>query len=222
MKRIFKTFVCTLSAMTIAAALGGCQSVSQKSESTLLVYTDTGSSLITSSDSVQSSYDTVVSKGDADTQNKSTTDPSSNNTETEEPVTFESDVTPDKGEGSQIVINISVGDTVLNCVLYDTELAGEIAENMPFTVSMDEYIGREYYGRLDFTPQTAVDGQLYFETGDLSYCPSLNSLAVFYTQTDQTDLTIEVIPIGKITSGFSVFNSLESREDVTFSIAALL
>lgn len=219
MKRIFKTLVCALSTMTMAAALGGCQSVSQNSESTSYIYSDTGSSLITSSDSVQSSYDTV-SEGSADTQNEPTTDSSSSNTETEEAITSESDISSDNGVDSQIVINISVADTALNCVLYDTELAGEIAENMSFTISMEEYIGREYYGRLDFTPQTVTAGQLYSETGDLSYCPSLSSLAVFYAQTDQTDLTIEVIPIGKTTSDLSVFNSLEIRENVTFSIAA--
>lgn len=219
MKQIFKTFVCILSAMTITAALGGCQSVSQNSENTLPVYTDTSSSLITSSDKPQSNNVHSVPEKSSYTQDEPIPKHSSNNTEMEKPITSEFDIPSDNDMDSQIVINISVGDTVLTGVLYDTDLAGEIAENMPFTVSMGEYIGREYYGRLDFTPQTAADGQIYFATGDLSYCPSLNSLAVFYAKTDQTDLTIEVIPVGRITSDLSVFNSLESREDVIFSIA---
>ena len=220
MKRIFKALVCALSTMTMAAVLGGCQSVPQNSESTSHIYSDMDSSLITSSDNTQSSNAHIVSEESSDTQDEPTTDSSSSNTETEEAITSESDIPSDNGVDSQIVINISAGDTALNCVLHDTELAGKIAEKMPFTISMEEYIGREYYGRLDYTPQTVTDGQLYFETGDLSYCPALNSLAVFYAQTDQTDLTIEVIPIGRITSDLSVFNSLENREDVTFSIAA--
>lgn len=44
-------------------------------------------------------------------------------------------------------------------------------------------------------------------------------MAVFYAQTDNPDLSVEVIPIGQATSDLSVFDSLDSREEITFSLA---
>ena len=57
-----------------------------------------------------------------------------------------------------------------------------------------------------------------FENGDITYCPTNNTLAIFYAQTSRPNLTMEVIPIGKVTSDLSVFDTLGSRENVTFSI----
>lgn len=43
-------------------------------------------------------------------------------------------------------------------------------------------------------------------------------MAIFYAQTDHPDLTMEVIPIGKVTSDLSVFDTFDGSEDVTFTI----
>ncbi|MDO4283869.1 MAG: cyclophilin-like fold protein [Eubacteriales bacterium] len=116
-------------------------------------------------------------------------------------------------------LTITIGDTVLEGVLYDTELAQEIQAHLPLTVSMVGYGGREYYGGIDFTPEHTEGGQLYFENGDITYCSANNTMAIFYAQTDRPNLTMEVIPIGKVTSDLAVFDTMESREDITFSLA---
>lgn len=67
---------------------------------------------------------------------------------------------------------------------------------------MSEYGGREYYGGIEFTLEKVSGGQLNFENGDITYCETNNSMAIFYAQTDHLDLTREVIPIGKVTSDF--------------------
>ena len=67
-------------------------------------------------------------------------------------------------------------------------------------------------------PKNSDDGQLNFENGDITYCPTNNTLAIFYAQTSRPNLTMEVIPIGKVTSDLSVFDTLGSRENITFSI----
>ncbi len=126
--------------------------------------------------------------------------------------------TPDpEPEGTPI--KITVGNTALDGVIYDTALAEEIKEHFPLTVSMSGYGGREYYGGLSFTPGTSQNGQLNFENGDITYCRTNNTMAIFYAQTDRPNLTMEVVPIGRVTSDLSVFSSLGSREDVTFSLA---
>ncbi|MDD3416117.1 MAG: hypothetical protein PHY47_19305 [Lachnospiraceae bacterium] len=42
---------------------------------------------------------------------------------------------------------------------------------------------------------------------------------VFYAQTDDPGLSADVIPIGKVTSDLSVFENLNSCEEITFSLA---
>lgn len=124
----------------------------------------------------------------------------------------------DSASQGDTAIKISVGDKVLDGVIYDTPLAQEIKSKFPLTVSMSGYGSREYYGGIEFTPKKVSGGQLHFENGDITYCETNNSMAIFYAQTDHSDLTMEIIPIGKVTSDLSVFDTFDSSEDVTFTI----
>ena len=58
-------------------------------------------------------------------------------------------------------IKITIGDIVLDGVIYDTDLAQEIKSNFPLTVSMIGYGGREYYGGIDFIPENIKDKGYY-------------------------------------------------------------
>ena len=118
----------------------------------------------------------------------------------------------------EIAIKINIGDKVLDGVIYDTALAQEIKSKFPLAVSMSGYGGREYYGGIEFTPENVSGGQLNFENGDITYCETNNTMAIFYAQTDHPDLTMEVIPIGKVTSDLSVFDTLDSTEEITFTL----
>lgn len=122
-------------------------------------------------------------------------------------------------ERKETPIKITIGDTALDGVIYNTALAEELKGHFPLTVSMSAYGGREYYGGLNFTPESLETGQLNFENGDITYCRTNNTMAIFYAQTEHPDLTMEVVPIGKVTSDLSVFESFGSREDITFSLA---
>ena len=119
----------------------------------------------------------------------------------------------------QISIAVTAGEHVLSGVLYGTDLAAEIQEQFPLTVSMVNYGGREFYGGIDFTPENSGKGQLNFENGDITYCSQNNTMAVFYAQTENPDLTMEVQPIGKITSDLSVLEELPETAEMTFQIA---
>ena len=44
-------------------------------------------------------------------------------------------------------------------------------------------------------------------------------MAIFYAQTDDPSLSLDVIPIGRVTSDLSVFNNLDNEEEVIFSLA---
>lgn len=121
-------------------------------------------------------------------------------------------------ESKETAIQISIGDITLQGVLYDTALAEEIKEQFPLTISMGEYGGREYYGGIDFYPENVDGGQKYFEDGEITYCEAHHNMAIFYAQSQKPNLSVEVIPIGKVTSDLSIFNDLDRREDITFSL----
>lgn len=125
----------------------------------------------------------------------------------------------DLNQADETAIAITIGDTVLEGILYNTELADEIREEFPLTVSMSGFGGREYYGGIDFTPAKAGDGQLNFENGDITYCSANNTMAIFYAQTDDPDLSMEVIPIGRVISDLEVFEELPGSVDITFDLA---
>lgn len=120
---------------------------------------------------------------------------------------------------TETAIRITIGDVTLDGVLYDTELAEEIKAYFPLTISMVGYGGREYYGGVDFYPEHLEGGQKNFENGDITYCEAHHNMAIFYAQTDDPILSVDVIPIGRVTSDLSVFDKLDSREEITFSLA---
>lgn len=97
----------------------------------------------------------------------------------------------------------------------------EYVANMifPLTISASGYGGREYYGGVDFYPGHLEGGRRIFKNGDITYCEAHHNMAIFYAQTDHPDLSVDVIPIGRVTSDHSVFDSLDSREEITFLLA---
>ena len=83
---------------------------------------------------------------------------------------------------------------------------------------LSNYGGREVYGGIDQEISVEGEGQLHFEDGDITYCPSNNTAAIFYSQSDRPDLTMRVYPIGKVTSDLSIFPDLPSRVEITFEV----
>lgn len=118
----------------------------------------------------------------------------------------------------ETAIRIEVNGNILEGVLYGSALADEIKVQLPLTVTMKGYGGREFYGGIDFTPQYVEEGQLFFADGDITYCPKNNTLAIFYSQSDIPNLSMEVIPVGKVISDLSIFSELPSNVDITFTL----
>lgn len=66
---------------------------------------------------------------------------------------------------------------------------------------------------------TGSETAIQITIGDITYCEAHHNMAVFYAQTDHPDLSVDVIPIGRVTSDLAVFENLDSREEITFSLA---
>lgn len=117
-------------------------------------------------------------------------------------------------------VSIAAGDQTFAAEWYDTPTAREVRAMFPLKVRLGRYGGREYYGALPSRPETTEEGQLTFENGDITYCPSNNTIAIFYGKADDPSLgqlTMRVIPIGKLVGAdLSVFDTMSSREEFTF------
>lgn len=122
-------------------------------------------------------------------------------------------------QNGETAIRITIGDQVLDGILYDNAEARQFLAMLPQSVSMGGFGGREFYGGLDGEIQTEGDGQYSFENGHITYCPANNTAAIFYAQTDRPNLTMEVFPMGKVTSDLSVFDQLPGNVTITFSLA---
>lgn len=118
----------------------------------------------------------------------------------------------------ETAIGIEINGNVLEGVLYGSALADEIKAQLSLSVTMKGYGEREFYGGIDFTPEHVETGQLFFADGDITYCSKNNTLAIFYSQSDNPNLTMEVIPVGKVTSDLSIFSELPSNVDIIFTL----
>lgn len=117
---------------------------------------------------------------------------------------------------NEIPIVINIGDKKIDAILYDTALANELKKKLPLTVNMIHYNNREYYGYLDDTIDTDEEGKLSFNNGEITYCKQNNSIAIFYNQSDSPNLTMQVIPIGKVISDLNIFHNLGANEEMSF------
>ena len=122
-------------------------------------------------------------------------------------------------ERNETAICITIGDQKLEGVLYNSSMARQFIAQLSQTITMSNYGGREVDGGIDQPITVEGEGQLYFDDGDITYCPSNNTAAIFYSQSDRPDLTMAVYPIGKVTSDLSIFPDLPSRVEITFELA---
>lgn len=119
---------------------------------------------------------------------------------------------------SQTPVSIAIGDVVLNGMLNDSPEAQQFIASLPNSINMVRYGGREYYGPAVRAIATTGKGQLTFADGDITYCPRNNTIAIFFAQTDRPNLTMEVVPIGKVTSDLAAIHKLGSSVQMTFSL----
>lgn len=117
-----------------------------------------------------------------------------------------------------VPITITIGKRKLNGVCYNTPLGKQIMKKFPLKVTMDEFGGREYYGDVakKDRPTKKSKGKLGFVNGDITYCFENDTMAIFYNQSDQPDLTMRVNCIGRVTSNLSVFGKLDDSVEMVF------
>lgn len=113
-------------------------------------------------------------------------------------------------------ITMTVGETVITATLDDSETSKAFLATLPRTISMSAYGEREYYGRIEAISE---NGSRIpdFEDGDVTYYPAGPSFAVFYANSEQSDLP-GLIRMGKLTSDVSVFETLGESVEVRIEV----
>lgn len=125
----------------------------------------------------------------------------------------------EREEPQSAAIRVTAGGNTFTGEWLDTPLAREIRAMFPLKATLGRYGSREYYGSMPSRPTETEEGQLHFENGDITYCPSNNTIAIFYAKADDPGmgtLTMRIIPIGKITSALNIFDEMQSRLEFTF------
>lgn len=122
--------------------------------------------------------------------------------------------------GKVVPITIKVGDRTLNGVCYNTALGKQMMKKFPLTVTMDQYGDREYYGDVSKKnrPTKKSKGKLAFVNGDITYCFENDTMAVFYNQSDEPNLTMRVNCIRRVTSNLSVFKKMDDSVTMRFAL----
>ena len=122
--------------------------------------------------------------------------------------------------GEAIPITIKIGDMTQDGVCYNTALGKQMMKKFPLTVTMDQYGDREYYGDVEKKdrPIQKSKGKLAFVNGDITYCFENDTMAIFYNQSDEPNLTMRVNCIGRVTSDLSVFKKMGDSVTITFDL----
>lgn len=126
-------------------------------------------------------------------------------------------VVPDARAASPIKISCTVGGKKLTIELNNTPEAKQFYAQLPLKARMGEFGGREFYGPMPGKINAVSKGQYTFEDGTLTYCPTNDTVAIFYAQSARPHLTMAVYPMGKVTSDLSVFNELKPYETFEFT-----
>lgn len=125
-----------------------------------------------------------------------------------------SSITP---EPQATEITITAGEQVITALLEDSNTTRDFLATLPRTLTMNQYGGREYYGRIE---SMSEEGEAIpdFENGDVTYYPAGPSLAVFFAGEEQSSQG-GLIRMGKITSDLSVLADLGDTVEMQIAIS---
>ena len=118
----------------------------------------------------------------------------------------------------QDAISVTINGRKVRGQLNSTPEAKAFQTMLPLKIKMTGFGGREYYGPIEKKLEVVSAGRLNFVNGDITYCPTNNTVAIFYAQTDRPDLTMKVYTIGKITDDLSLFHDLNAEETMVFKM----
>lgn len=105
-------------------------------------------------------------------------------------------------------IQLTVGDTILNATLFDSETAQDFVSLLPLTLTLEDYAGTEKVSDLPKRLSTAgAPSGSKATVGDITYYAPWGNLAIFYRDFRYAN---GLIILGKISGGIDALKSSES------------
>lgn len=114
----------------------------------------------------------------------------------------------------EVLIKVTAGSREFQVALNSTPEAKLFYSQLPLSVSMGRFGGREFYGSMPGEMKVSSKGQYTFKNGTLTYCPTNHTVAFFYAQTSRPHLTMAVYPMGSVLGKLKIFHELD--DSVTF------
>ncbi|RKJ74090.1 hypothetical protein D7X33_19995 [Butyricicoccus sp. 1XD8-22] len=139
--------------------------------------------------------------------------------ETSEPDTENGDnEIADNSAGETTPITLTIGDTVLNGYLNDSDPAKSLIARLPLTVTLNDS-GNDFCGGSLDIEYSDSDVQSGYKNGDLAFWPPASNFVIFVDDEENSADTGNLVILGKITEPQEALDALEGRIDVTIALA---
>lgn len=139
--------------------------------------------------------------------------------ETSEPDTENGDnEVADNSAGETTPITLTIGDTVLNGYLNDSDPAKSLIAMLPLTITLNDSDNDFCGDNLDIE-YSEDDVQSGYKNGDLAFWPPASNFVIFVDDEENSANTGNLVILGKITEPQAALDALEGTIDVTIALA---
>lgn len=124
----------------------------------------------------------------------------------------------DNSAGETTPITLTIGDTVLNGYLNDSDPAKSLIAMLPLTVTLNDSDNDFCGDNLDIE-YSENDVQSGYKNGDLTFWPPASNFVIFVDDEENSANTENLVILGKITEPQAALDALEGTIDVTIALA---
>ena len=127
------------------------------------------------------------------------------------------EIEPETESGEQTPITLTIGETVLDAYLNDSDPARSLIAQLPLTVSLNDS-GNDFCGDhidIEYSESDVTSG---YQNGDLVFWTPANNFVIFVSGEENSASTGDLVKLGRITSPQEMIDALEGRIDVTIAL----
>lgn len=127
------------------------------------------------------------------------------------------EIEPETESGEQTPITLTIGETVLDAYLNDSDPAWSLIAQLPLTVSLNDS-GNDFCGDhidIEYSESDVTSG---YQNGDLVFWPTANNFVIFVDGEEDSANTGNLVKLGRVTSPQEMLDVLEGQIDVTVAL----
>lgn len=127
------------------------------------------------------------------------------------------EIEPETESGEQTPITLTIGETVLDAYLNDSDPARSLIAQLPLTVALNDS-GNDFCGDhidIEYSESDVTSG---YQNGDLVFWPTANNFVIFVDGEEDSANTGNLVKLGRVTSPQEMLDVLEGQIDVTVAL----